>query len=203
MLEHLGRVQFWWERAVRRITETIFRVCLHENRNRGIMLLTVRWYKKIRNWKKSLFQFSGLYQQSFHNGWFSSWFSNRLDDTDCSFILARIAHLWSLQFCLFASFDPFGDLMEREDSFVRFLLWQMSERANVCDESEDLHDWKMSPAREIPVICSEPEHNRDVACAWYAVNYSKHRGEVGTSFKRSFWWACFFFFFSVLWQIYF
>lgn len=26
MLEHLGRVQFWWERAVRRITETMFQI---------------------------------------------------------------------------------------------------------------------------------------------------------------------------------
>lgn len=68
--------------------------------------------------------------------------------------------------------------------------------SNAHDESEDLHKKKMSQTRETLVICSEPEHNRDVACASYTVNYSKHHSEVGTSFKRSFWWALFFFFFS-------
>lgn len=90
--------------------------------------------------------------------------------------------------------QPWGSFPVAEDSFVLFLLWRMSELANAPDESEDLREKKMSQTRETLVICSEPEHNRDVACAWYAVNYSKHCSEVGTSFKRSFWWALFFIF---------
>lgn len=161
-----------------------------------------------------IYDISSSYQRNFLTGWFSFMWSLLVEghsNPELALLSSVVAVLFSGEFSFSVcstSFKPFhlDKLITAQGNFTfwRLLQWWMSELASARDESENLCEKKMSQTMETLVICSEPEHNRDVACAWYAVNYSKHCSEVGTSFKRSFWWALFFIFFpSVLQQIYF